>query len=121
MLYNMTMVNTILTIAAFHTTSKYTDLYQQPTNMESSGINPIFEGIVNQMNSGYLILKTLVFIAALCCIYLGMGFFVSARGGQQENKGKDNIKKGVVVILIMSLIGAGLSYVYTIATTLKFA
>ena len=115
------LINTICVTAAFHTTSTYTDLYQKPTTMENSSINPLFEEIVSQMNSGYLILKTLIFIAALCCIYLGIGFFVSAKGGQKENKAKETIKKGVVVILILSLIGSVLSYAYTVALTIKFA
>ena len=91
------------------------------TSQTAGGFTKTLTNITTELNSVFVILRTLVFIIAICLIYLGLFQYAKANGGQGESEAKQTIKKAVLVILILASLSSVILLVYSIAQTLVFA
>ena len=91
------------------------------TSQTAGGFTKTLTNITTELNSVFVILRTLVFIIAICLIYLGLFQYAKANGGQGESEAKQKIKKAVLVILILASLSSVILLVYSIAQTLVFA
>lgn len=90
------------------------------TSQTAGGFTKTLTNITTELNSVFVILRTLVFIIAICLIYLGLFQYAKANGGQGESEAKQTIKKAVLVILILASLSSVILLVYSIAQTLVF-
>ena len=90
------------------------------TSQTAGGFTDILTNVTTELNSVYGILTTLVFIIAVCLIYLGLFQYSKANGGQAEAEGKQTIKKAVMVIFVLASLSSAILLVYYIAQTLVF-
>ena len=90
------------------------------TSQTAGGFTKTLTNVTTELNSVFVILRTLVFIIAICLIYLGLFQYAKANGGQGESEAKQTIKKAVLVILILASLSSVILLVYSIAQTLVF-
>lgn len=80
----------------------------------------ILGNATEQLNSAYTVLKTFIFIAAICVLYLGLAYFAKAKSGQEESQAKEMIRRAVFGVSLMSMIGSFIMAIFTAATSLSF-
>lgn len=72
------------------------------------------------MNGTYSIIRSVLFILAMCMIYIGILFYASSKGGKTETQGKDIIKRALIGICAIAALGSIAAGIYNISSGITF-
>lgn len=106
--------------AAVNKVNSFQDLVNQTGGNSAGGFSTKLTKLTNLMNDGYVIIRSVVIILAMCVIYLGIMKYANPKGGRDEMQGKEDIKRALKGVAVVAALGSIVTTVFNIATGITF-